>query len=131
VGWKNRSAFGVLLGGDSKVAKCRGRQFSDGCKQLRSSSEVECFRVQFRDGLLVKRFESAKPTHFVDLRRVSTPICGPQSNEDACFRSETLSDGLKHDLEFGVVVGVQVIEPPLKEVRSPKSGVIKAVTSDE
>jgi hypothetical protein len=85
---KEKSADGrnlapLMFGSDSKVAKCRWRQFPDGCKQLGSSSEVEPFRVQFRDGLLVKRFELSKPTHFVDLRRVGTPIRGPQPNEDA------------------------------------------------
>jgi hypothetical protein len=108
----------VVFGNDSQIAKSGWRQFPDRCKQLESSSEVERFRVQIRDGLLVKRFELAKPTHFSNLRDVGTPICGSQANEDARFRPKTLKVvgarrtwvnlhyqhlGLspRHDLDFG------------------------------
>jgi len=86
----SRNVTPLMFRRDSKAAKCRWRQFSDGCKQLGSNSEVECFLVQFRDRLLVKRFELAKPTHFIDLRLVGTPICGSHANEDACFWSKTV-----------------------------------------
>jgi hypothetical protein len=85
-----RNLASVVFGSDSQVAKSGWRQFPDRCKQLGSSSEVERFRVQIRDGLLVKRFELAKPTHFSNLRDVGTPICGSQANEDARFRPKTL-----------------------------------------
>ena len=80
----------MVFGSDSQSAKCSRRQFPDRCKQLGSSSEVERFRVQSRDGLLVKRLELAKPTHFINLRHVGTPICGSQPNEHARFRPKTL-----------------------------------------
>jgi hypothetical protein len=92
---KEKSAHGwnlmsLVFGSDSKVAKCRWRQFPDRCKQLGSSSEVERFRVQIRNGLLVKRFELAKPTHFSNLRDVCAPICGSQADKDARFWPKTL-----------------------------------------
>ena len=58
-------------------------QFPDRCKQVGSTSEVERFRVQIRDGLLVKRFELANPTHFSNLRHAGAPICASQANKDA------------------------------------------------
>jgi hypothetical protein len=42
---------------DSQIAQCCRRQFRDRWKHLGSSSEVERFRVQIRDGLFVKQFE--------------------------------------------------------------------------
>ena len=52
--------------------------------QLGSSSDVEHFRVQIL-GLLVKRFESAKPTQSTNLRHLGAPISGYQEEKDFCY----------------------------------------------
>jgi hypothetical protein len=42
----SRNLAPVMFRSDSKIAECRRQQLSNRCKQLGSSSEVECFRVQ-------------------------------------------------------------------------------------
>ena len=65
-------------------------QFADRSKVLGSSSEVDGFRVQFRDRLLVQGRHLAETPHFLDQNGVGAPVRRAYPNEDTLFRPEAV-----------------------------------------
>jgi len=66
----------------------RGRKLSQGCEQLGSNSEVECFSAQLRDGLLVEGAEIGKAAHLLHLGRVGAAVGRADTHENALVGSE-------------------------------------------
>ncbi len=58
------------------------------CKELGSSSEVERFRVQFRDRLLVKRSVVSIAAQLLDLGRVCAPVGRAYTDEHPVVGAE-------------------------------------------
>ena len=69
--------------------QCRqvgSRELSDALKILGSNSEVDHFRVQFRNGLLIKRYNLAITLQFFNQDRISTPVRGANPYKNSGFR---------------------------------------------
>ena len=79
----------VLRGNAQRAQRLRGELPVRG-KQLGSSSEVNGFRVQVRDSLLVKRVHPVPAFQLLNLKCVGFTIRGANAYEDAIVWSQPL-----------------------------------------
>ena len=83
-----RHLTALVFRGDSQSAPRLGGQLPIRCKELGSSSEVNGFRLQVRDGLLVKRVHPVPPLQLFDLQCLSPSIGRAHADENSGIGSQ-------------------------------------------